>query len=184
MRLSLPAVLALACASLVWACGGAAPAVRAGTMPAGASFTGIWYSPQYGEMHMVQNGATVIGRYIKEEKTGRLQGTVEGDLMRFEWTQERELIVGRPTVTKGRGYFRVAFADSEQTWKLDGEWGNDQSETGGGPWTAVRSRKGSPDVDGDGRADGQASDEYESSSSSGSDSEDEVSSGGDDLSDL
>lgn len=183
MRLTLPAVLALALASLVWGCGGAAPGLRAGPMPQGGSFTGIWYSPQYGEMHMVQNGATVIGRYAKEEKTGRLQGTADGDLMRFEWTQARELIVGRPTTSKGRGYFRLAYDESEKAWKVEGEWGDDTSETGGGPWSAVRSRKGKPDVDGDGRPDGYASDDDYAGGGNDYSGEDD-SSGGDDLSDL
>lgn len=182
MRVSVITALAFACATLVWGCGATQPGLHAGPMPSGGSFTGVWYSPEYGEMHIVQNGATAIGRYAKEEKKGRIQGAVDGDLMRFEWTQERELIVGRPTTTKGHGYFRVRYDESEQAWKLEGEWGHEQSERGGGRWTAIRSRKGQPDVDGDGRPDGFTSeDDYSGTTSyGGSDS----TSGGDDLSDL
>jgi hypothetical protein len=147
-------------------------------MPDGGSFTGVWFSPQYGEMHMVQNGATVIGKFAKEEKTGRVQGTVDGDLMRFEWTQKRELIVGRPNQSKGHGYFKVSFDQAENAWKLDGRWGSDDSETNGGPWTAIRARNRQPDIDGDGASGG----ERESSSEDSNDSE--SSSGGDELGDL
>jgi hypothetical protein len=187
MRVTLTAVLVLACAALAFGCGSAKPALRAGNMPQGGSFSGVWFSPQYGEMHMVQNGATVIGRYAREEKTGRIQGTVEGDLMRFEWTQSRELIVGRPTTSKGHGYFRVSFDEAEKAWKVEGEWGNDDDETGGGPWTAIRARNRQPDVDGDGGSDGDeggsegGGDNYGGENSSGGE---ESSSGSDDLSDL
>jgi hypothetical protein len=186
MRASLSAVLALSfvCATLglfAGACGTTAPALRAGPMPAGGSFTGVWFSPQYGEMHLVQNGATVIGRYAKEEKVGRIQGSVEGDLLRFEWTQKRELIVGRATESKGHGYFRVAMDEGEKAWKLDGRWGNDDSEINGGPWTAIRARNRQPDIDGDGSSGrGGSSDDSEQSS----DSDDETSGGSDELSDL
>jgi hypothetical protein len=176
MRASLVAVLALGCALFMSACGGAKPALRAGDMPPGGSFTGVWFSPQYGEMHMEQNGATVIGRYEKEEKKGRIQGTVEGDLMRFEWTQQREMIVGRPTESKGHGYFRVMMDETEKAWKLEGEWGNDDAETGGGPWTAIRARNRRPQL-GDGGGSGGESSDSDSSS-------EESSSGSDDLSDL
>jgi hypothetical protein len=161
-------------------CGGTSkPGLHAGNMPAGGSFTGVWFSPQYGEMHMQQNGATVIGRYEKQETKGRIQGTVEGDLMRFEWTQSKELIVGRPNMSKGHGYFRVSYDDAEKAWKVAGEWGIDDKEDGGGPWTAIRAKSREPDVDGNGTGGGSSDGDYGESSSGG-----EESNGSDDLSDL
>jgi hypothetical protein len=162
----------LGCALFVASCGGAQHArVSAGSMPPGGSFTGVWFSPQYGEMHMVENGATVIGRYTKDERTGRIQGSVEGDLMRFEWTENRELIVGRPVKTKGHGYFRIINDTAEGTWKLIGEWGNDDAETGGGQWNAVKSKSRKPDVDGNAGAsssEGSKSSSDEEESNTGS----------------
>ena len=93
---------------------------------------------------MIENGATVIGRYAKDERLGRIQGSVDGDVMRFEWTETRELIVGRPTKTKGHGYFRIVKDTAEDTWKILGEWGHDASETGGGQWNAVKSKTRRP----------------------------------------
>jgi hypothetical protein len=130
------------------ACGGALgrSSTKAGPMPPGGSFTGVWFSPQYGEMHLVQNGATVFGRFERDERSGRIQGSVTGDVMRFEWTESRELIVGRPTITKGRGYFRIMRDEAEDTWKVMGEWGHDDDESGGGPWNAVKSKTRQPEV--------------------------------------
>lgn len=136
---------------LVFGCAGSPKhTIHAKSMPAGGSFTGVWFSPQYGEMHIRQDGATAIGRYTKDERVGRLQGSVEGDIMRFEWAERRELIVGRPVQTKGHGYFRIVKDTAEDTWKLVGEWGHDAAETGGGPWNAVKSKTRRPELDGEG----------------------------------
>jgi hypothetical protein len=149
--LSAAVVIALACAPALQGCGGGAKhSIRVGPMPAGGSFTGVWFSPQYGEMHIEQSGSTAIGRYTKDERQGRLQGSVEGDVLRFEWKEKREMVVGRPAESKGHGYFKVYKKEDEDTWNLQGEWGTDASETGGGPWTAVKSKARQPDVAGDG----------------------------------
>ncbi|MFM2416501.1 MAG: hypothetical protein RL385_1224 [Pseudomonadota bacterium] len=144
----LSALLAtLGAAPLLNACAGTTkPTLHIGAMPSGGTFTGVWFSPQYGEMHFEQNGATVIGRYEKDERHGRVQGSVEGDILRFEWTESRELIAGRATKTRGHGYFRISHSDADDTWNVTGEWGNDDSETGGGQWTAVKSKTRKPNV--------------------------------------
>lgn len=149
--------------------GGPQHVIQVGAMPAGATFTGVWFSPQYGEMHIEQNGSSAIGRYTKDERNGRIQGTVEGDVLRFEWTENRELIVGRPVETKGHGYFKIVQHQEDETWNLDGRWGTDASEHNGGPWTAVKSKTRKPELGGDGSS---GSDSASGSSSSPSDSND------------
>jgi hypothetical protein len=169
--------LAAACAST------GAPPIQVKSMPEGGSFTGVWFSPQYGEMHVLQSGSSAIGRYTKDERVGRLQGNIEGDVMRFEWKEQRELIVGRPVTTKGHGYFRIVKDDVENSWKLLGEWGNDDAERGGGPWTAVKSRTRKPEIDAAGNpAEASGSERTESTTSDSAD--DDSSSGSDDLGDL
>ena len=54
-------VLSLSLALSSAACGSKAPEVVAGKMPEGGNFTGVYFSPQYGEMNVVQNGSAVIG---------------------------------------------------------------------------------------------------------------------------
>jgi len=115
-------------------------------MPAGQTFTGVYHSPQYGEMQMQQTGAQIVGEYTQDERHGRIQGTAQGNLMRFEWSEERELVRGRPTTTRGHGYFRYVPDGNGVDWALLGEWGHDQNETGGGPWNASRDRRRSPHV--------------------------------------
>lgn len=139
VRFGLPLVaLALGCG------GGGSANLRIGTMPPGGTFHGVWQSPQYGNMHMCQSGAQVVGDYEKDERHGRIQGTVQGDVMRFQWEERRELVVGRPSVTRGRGYFRIAQGQDED-WYFQGEWGHDANEQGGGPWNGVKMRRFRPE---------------------------------------
>ena len=126
--------------------GGGSANVDVGPMPDGGNFTGVWHSPQYGEMHMVQTGSAVVGRYTKDERSGRIQGTVQGNVMRFEWTEAREMVAGVPSETRGRGYFQYTVDDSG-THNILGEWGIDDSETGGGPWNAYKMRNRRPEVE-------------------------------------
>ncbi|MEM9195434.1 MAG: hypothetical protein AAGF12_40060 [Myxococcota bacterium] len=154
--------------------------VTAGSMPSGGSFTGVWFSPQYGEMHMLQQGASVIGEYRKDERAGRIQGTAQGNLMRFEWTEERQLVSGRPTLTRGRGYFQYAIGDDDRH-NILGEWGIDDDEVGGGEWNAYRLRNRRPELSGgsSGSEEGDGLESFDDDGSSGGDDFD--SGGGDDF---
>lgn len=167
-------------------CGGGV-GVPEGPMPEGGSYTGVWHSPQYGEMHLVQTDAQVIGEYTKDERQGRITGTVNGNVLRFEWSEERELIANVPSRTRGRGYFRYMIGDDGDHY-IRGEWGHDDSVSGGGEWNAVRDRRRRPSV-GSGSEGSTSGDEnveaFDSSGGGGddfdADSGSSDSGGGDDL---
>jgi hypothetical protein len=114
-------------------------------MPEGGSFNGVWQSPQWGEMHFCQAGVQVHGRYQRDDRRGRVQGNVEGDLMRFAWEEQRELVPGRPNITKGHGYFRLVLDPHDQHQRIEGEWGLDEDEIGGGPWTGEKLGRRDPE---------------------------------------
>lgn len=168
VRSLLLASIATLAISLVAGCGGGGGRanVSPGVMPSGETFTGVWHSPQYGEMQLVQTGNSVVGEYVHDERRGRIQGTATGDLLRFEWSENRELVSGRPVTTRGRGYFRFQVGEDNDRY-LVGEWGHDANETGGGPWRAVRDRRRRPSLSG--------------GASSGTSGSDSGSTGGDDF---
>ena len=54
------------------------------------------------------------------------------------------MVIGRTQTTRGRGYFQMARRQDDDLF-LQGEWGIDDAEQGGGPWNAVKMRRGTPD---------------------------------------
>ncbi len=180
------AILGCACALVLAACGGNSVNIPEGPMPQGGSFTGVWHSPQYGTMQMVQTGNNVIGEYTKDERTGRIQGTARGNVLRFQWSEERELVAGRPVVTRGRGYFVYAIGEDGDHY-IRGRWGVDDDESNGGEWNAARDRRARPSLsnDGSGSSSGgednfEEFDSADDSGGSGSGSSSGSSSGSDD----
>lgn len=131
------------CLGVILGCAGSQKP-KAGPRPEGATFYGVWQSPQYGNMHLCQSGSAVVGDYVKHERAGRIQGDIDGDLMLFEWEDRRELVSGKPQVRKGHGYFRIQIGEDGDHY-LKGEWGMDDHYSGGGPWNAVKLRRGQPD---------------------------------------
>jgi hypothetical protein len=128
---------------VILSCGGSQKP-KAGPLPEGATFYGVWQSPHYGNMHLCQSGRQVIGDYVKHERAGRIQGDVDGDLLVFQWEDRRELVSGKPQVRRGRGYFRIQIGEDGDQY-VKGEWGMDDDVSGGGPWNAVKLRRGQPD---------------------------------------
>ena len=145
MTRAITTTLSVLMLSLASACGGSgAGGVTAGPMPEGGSFHGVFQSPEYGEMHLCQTGQMVMGDFQRDERRGTLTGTVEGDVLRIQWEQRREMVIGRPSVTRGRGFFRLSL-DENGDFRFDGEWGHDDAFRGGGGWTGVRMRRGEPE---------------------------------------
>jgi hypothetical protein len=165
----------LLCAFSVTACGSSKPKILAGAMPEGGSYTGVYFSPQYGEMNVVQNGNAVVGEYKQEMRSGKLQGEVEGDLLKFEWTERKAMVSNRAQETRGHGYFRYIVDKGNGDHVLKGEWGLGDSDTGGGPWNAYKQRGKEPHLSHESSG-GDSGSSKDDDSSSGSDSKEEESS--------
>lgn len=158
-------------------CGSSTPEIKAGKMPEGGNFSGVYFSPQYGEMNMIQNGNAVVGEYKHEMRSGKIQGEVEGDLLHFTWTEAKAMVSNRAQESKGKGYFRYVVDASNGDHVLQGEWGLGDSELGGGPWNGYKAKNKEPHLSMEsGSSGGEDEDE-----SSGSSSEDDSEGGDDDL---
>jgi hypothetical protein len=154
-------------------CGAGNAAIKPGPMPSEGSFSGVYFSPQYGEMHVVQNGNAVVGKYTKDERSGRIQGEADGDVMRFEWTETKAMVSNRPQETRGHGYFRYMVDASNGDHVLKGRWGLGDNDSTGGEWNAYKSRTRKPELDQPPSASGSGSagDEDTSSDSTAEESE-------------
>jgi hypothetical protein len=111
-----------------------------GPMPSGETFTGLFHSQEIGDVNLEQTGDTVIGCYEYDRAQchvrGRIEGRVEGNLLRFAWTEDHRAC-GRLSVPPGRGYF-LFWKDSADNGRAVGEWGYSDNEDGNGQWLLFR----------------------------------------------
>jgi hypothetical protein len=120
-------------------CGGGQtrPEVKPGPAIPGLQMSGLWYSPQFGDMEIAQNGTKITGTYKHPrgpEHDGTVRGEVVGDLLRVEWIQPGDPNAGVFPI-RGKAFFRI----SNDGRKLEGRWGYDGDEWDGGQWTAEKS---------------------------------------------
>jgi hypothetical protein len=135
------------------ACGRAKPAktakVESGPMPADAEWSGVYYSPAFGTLHLVQEGNLVNGRWQRptKGKWGELQGNANGNLLRFDWKEYTTGLVGPNSTKSGKGYFQYSRPSGDNVDDLiAGQVGRDEDEVGT-PWDAVKQRNVKPDLD-------------------------------------
>ncbi len=123
--------------------------VKAGDLPPGGDWSGVFYSPLYGHLHLVKEGNSVSGKWRTTggDKWGELHGEVTGDLLKYKWVEHKIGMVGPGATTEGRGYFKYYVpADENSNHEIKGQWGLDRSEVGNS-WEAIRQRNMLPDVD-------------------------------------
>ena len=140
-------------ASLPACAGGDAPKtalVKASDMPDGESWSGVYFHPVFGYLHMVENGNTVVGKWKRadQSKWGEMSGTKIGNVLHFEWKEHTYGLVGPAAEMKGKGVFvyRVEEANGHKTGKLDGQFGLAQDEVGS-TWNCVKQDRMEPKLD-------------------------------------
>jgi hypothetical protein len=79
----------------------AAAAVRAPPPSARApavAWTGVYFTPVYGYLHLVETGGHVVGRWRRADRSawGELEGRIEDATLVFDWSEHRVGIVGSP----------------------------------------------------------------------------------------
>ena len=114
--------------------------VKAGEMPSGEEWGGVYYSEVFGNLHLIENGNGIVGRWQRTTKShwGELEGTREGNLLRYTWHEKQYGQVGPQATTSGKGYFVYAI-DNNGFPTLKGEYGTSQDEVGSA-WTAIKQR--------------------------------------------
>jgi len=133
------------------ACGGGKPAEspipKAGDMPEGAEWTGVYYNPVYGNLHLIKEGGTASGKWrtVEGDKWGEMSGNVTGNLFLFEWKQTTIGMVGPSATTTGRGFFQYVRPPGDNVNdEIRGQWGLGTDRTGV-PWNGIKQRNAKPD---------------------------------------
>lgn len=134
-------LLAVSVAALsVGACGKPAPKtanVVAAAMPSGEKFTGVYQHPVFGELHLVQESSAVSGKWQRADKSawGELAGKVDGNVLRFTWSETKYGFVGPAATRTGKGVF--VFERDEKFAYLKGQYGVGEDEAGS-KWDNIR----------------------------------------------
>jgi hypothetical protein len=151
-RLMLALALTVPVSLAATACGGGTdaakhPVLKAGEMPNGTEWQGVYYSPLYGYLHIVTDGKAVNGawRTAAGDAFGELHGETDGNLMRYEWKERRIGAVGADAVKKGKGYFVYKVPKAGEAQEIQGEWGLGEDEAGN-KWQAVKQKNMPPDL--------------------------------------
>lgn len=140
--------------ALATGCGGSGSSgktanVKSGPMPDGGSWTGVYYSPLYGWLHLVEQGDTVNGKWLRprRDRWGKLEGTTDGNVLRFEWQEFEYGLVGPNSSRGGKGYlvYKRPPGDNVDD-QVEGEIGRGNDEVGQ-PWDGVKQRNVKPDLD-------------------------------------
>src|SRR5580693_7667423 len=88
-------ILAMALSLSLVACGKGGDAkfgnIKAGEMPSGETWPGVYYNPVYGYLHMVEQEGNIVGRWKRTDGShwGELSGTAEGNVLHFQWTEHK-----------------------------------------------------------------------------------------------
>lgn len=130
-------------------CGPSKPAeseVVSKAMPEGEAWSGVYYHPVFGHLHLEEKDGTVVGRWRESDKGkwGELVGTAQGNVIRYTWKSHRYGIIGPAATTEGKGYFVYVIGKSKFP-ELEGKYGvGDLSFEG--DWHCVKQVGKVPDI--------------------------------------
>lgn len=143
--------LTLPLAAALSACHGGGSAktaeVKAGELPAGGDWSGVYYSQVEGSLHLVADGSSASGRWrtAAGDTWGELAGKIEGNVMHFEWTTHKIGMVGGNSTASGKGYFVYSAPKAGEAHEIHGEYGLGADEVGT-KWDAVKQMNQKPDL--------------------------------------
>lgn len=132
MRKAQALLLIVLAASWLMSCGPKAKIPDSQPLPAGQSWAGVWYSPQFEHMFLRQTGDAINGIYTYKYG-GTIEGETNGNIMKFTWIDPGSKEEARRSLT-GKGWFQLVKEDGMA--RLKGEWGYNDAMTGGGVWEA------------------------------------------------
>lgn len=115
-------------------------------MPDGETWTGVYFHPVYGYLHMVEQDNNVVAKWQRTDKSawGRMSGIKNGNVLHFQWQETKYGLVGPSATQKGRGYF-VYTVGKDNIANLGGEYGLDNDEVGS-EWNCVKQMRMNPDL--------------------------------------
>jgi len=126
---------------------------KAGEMPSGESWAGVYYNPVYGYLHVIDQDGNIVGRWKRTDGShwGELSGTADGNVMHFTWKEHQYGAIGPSAESHGSGVFVYTMGKNEggssppPPPELAGQYALDDSENIG-DWHCVKQLNMKPDL--------------------------------------
>jgi hypothetical protein len=118
-------------------------------MPDGAEWDGVYYDMLFGNLHLESDGNLVKGKWQRPRKGqwGKLTGNADGNVLRFDWEEFVDGLVGPNSRKRGKGYFVYKRPEGDNVDDvIEGEIGRGEDEVGT-EWRAIKQRNVEPDLD-------------------------------------
>lgn len=123
--------------------------VKPGEMPPDGEWSAEYYDVLIGKIIMIAKGNEVRGKWQrpKGEKWADFHGTIDGNLLKFDYTEYDTGAVGPNSSWKGKGYFVYKRPEGENVDDhVIGQIGRGKDETGD-PVDGIKQRNVTPDLD-------------------------------------
>ncbi|MFO0611083.1 MAG: hypothetical protein U0414_00750 [Polyangiaceae bacterium] len=150
--LAMGSFVALGLTSVGCSSGPSAPKVanvQPGEMPAGGEWSAEYYDVLVGKIIIIAKGNEVRGKWQRPhgDKWADFHGSIDGNLLKFDWTEYDTGAVGPNTSRSGKGYlvYKRPAGDNVDD-HVTGEIGRQKDETGD-PIDAIKQRNVVPDLD-------------------------------------
>jgi hypothetical protein len=119
--------------------------VTPGDMPSGESWTGVYFHPVYGYLHMEEQDSNVRGKWKRADQSawGELSGTKTGNVLHYTWKEYKSGVVAG--AQHGKGYFVYVHKPDAEIVELKGEYGLGSDETGS-EWNCTKQLRMTPDL--------------------------------------
>jgi hypothetical protein len=121
--------------------------IKPGDMPEGESWTGVYFHPVYGYLHLIEQDTNVIGKWKRADQSswGELSGTKVGNVLHFQWKEHKYGLVGAAAESHGKGVFVFKEGPNNKIPELDGQFGLNDDEVGS-EWHNIKQMNMKPDL--------------------------------------
>jgi hypothetical protein len=124
-------------------------AIKAGQMPEGESWNGVYYNPVYGYLNLVDDGSgNVAGKWRRTDSShfGELSGKAEGNVAHFTWKERRVGTLDPSGESHGAGVFVYKLPPADHPIaELDGQY-SIEGANDVGLWHCVKQEGMKPDL--------------------------------------
>jgi hypothetical protein len=126
--------------------GARATNIKPGPMPEGETWTGVYFHPVFGYLHVIEEDSSITGKWKRADQSawGELSGSKDGNVVHFQWKEHKYGLVGPAAEQHGKGVFVYKIGENK-IGELDGVYGLNDDEVGS-EWHNIKQQNLKPDL--------------------------------------